>query len=100
MIKRFSDFAKERTFLDGDKLKIKEVLNREIEVINFRIIESKYGSNNSGKCLNLQFIFKDDNKHYILFTGSEVLISQIEQYQDQIPFAATIINIDKFYTFS
>jgi len=36
----------------------------------------------------------------VLFTGSDVLIEQMEKYGDQIPFAATIKKIDRYYTLS
>jgi len=84
--------------MDGDKLKIDDVLNKEIEIIGYRITGSQYKKGNSDKCLTLQFI--TDSKHHVLFTGSSVLIDQIEKYKDEIPFITTVIKIDKFYTFS
>ena len=41
-----------------------------------------------------------ENKHRVLFTGSDVLIEQMEKYGEQIPFLATIKKIDRFYTLS
>lgn len=41
-MKRFSDFAKEENILDGEKLKLDNVLNCEIEVIGFKIKDSQY----------------------------------------------------------
>jgi hypothetical protein len=93
--KRFSDFAKEEAPLDGEKAKIEGVLNKELLVIGFKIRNSKY---NTQKCLTLQYEL--NSKKYILFTGSSVLIEQIEKYQKEIPFLTVIKKIDKFYTFS
>lgn len=93
--KRFSDFAKEESFLDGDKIKIDKILNKEILITNYKIKDSKY---NDLKCLKLQFEM-DDIKH-IIFTGSNVIIDQIEKYKDEIPFLTTIKKINKYYTFT
>lgn len=47
---------------------------------------------------SLQFELDGDRR--VLFTGSDVLIEQVETYGDQIPFAATIKKIDRYYTLS
>ena len=48
------------------------------------------------KCLTLQVVL--DDKKYVLFTGSVVLLEQMEKYQDHLPFIATIQKIDRYYT--
>jgi hypothetical protein len=96
--KKFSDFAKESAILDGNKLSMSEIINREILIIGYRLSDSKYSKNNNNKCLTLHIEL--DNKRYIVFTGSVILIEQIEKYKDEIPFLATIKQIDKYYTFS
>jgi len=96
--KRFADFAEESSPLDGEKIKIDQILDREVEVIGFNIRRSKYEKNRSGKCLLLQM--EIDNERRVLFTGSDVLIEQLEKYGDQVPFAATVKKIDRFYTLS
>ena len=95
-MKRFSDFAEEQT-LDGDKVKLDDVLNKEIVVTGYVVTKSKYKSSGD-MCPKLQF--EVDGARYILFTGSNVLINQIERYHDEIPFITTIKKVDKFYTFS
>jgi hypothetical protein len=97
-IKRFSDFAQEAKPMDGAKLKIDDVVNKEILIIGCKIKDSKYSKSNSSKCLTIQFIM--DDKRYVLFTGSTVLIEQMEKYQHEIPFLATIKKIDRYYTLS
>lgn len=96
--KRFSDFAEERVPLDGEKIRMEQILNVEIVVIGFAVNRSKYEKNKSGKCLTLQLELDGGRK--ILFTGSDVLIEQMEKYGEQIPFTATIKKIDRFYTLS
>lgn len=96
--KRFAEFAQERIALDGDKVKLDEVLNREILVTGFSIKRSRYDKNTSGKCLTIQFEL--DSRRKVIFTGSDVLIEQLEKYGDQVPFMTTIKKIDRFYTLS
>jgi len=101
-MKKFSDFAEEREILDGPKIKIEEVVNREIVITGHCIKQSKFKKNNSGKCLTLQFTFAGQHQQEkrILFTGSDVLIDQLERYSNEIPFQTTVKRIDKYYTLS
>lgn len=59
---------------------------------------SKYEKNRSGKCLLLQI--EHDGQHRVIFTGSDVLIEQMEKYGAEVPFATTIKKIDRYYTLS
>ncbi|MBC8402499.1 MAG: hypothetical protein H8E14_13500 [Candidatus Marinimicrobia bacterium] len=97
MPKRFSDFSEEDLPLDGDKIRIDDILNCEINIVGFRICKSKYDKNKSGKCLTLQFKNGSEDKR-VIFTGSDVLIDQMNKYGEEIPFHATIKKIDKYYT--
>ena len=96
--KRFNEFAQEASPLDGGKMKIDDVLNKEILIIGFRLRNSQYSRENATQCLTLQF--ESDGQRYILFTGSIILTEQIEKYQNEIPFLTIIKKIDRFYTFS
>lgn len=95
--KRFSEFADEPSILDGAKARIDDVLNQEIEIIGSKIAPSKFSKNKSGKFLTLQFVDPKTGEHRVLFTGSDVLISQIEKYCEKIPFLATIKRVDRYY---
>lgn len=53
-MKRFSDFAKEPNVMVGDKIKIDEVLGKEIKIIGHKISDSKQKVGT--KVLTLQFI--------------------------------------------
>lgn len=94
-MKKFSDFATDDTAITGDKLKLEDILGKEIVVKGYKVTDSKY---NNGKLLTLQFDLEE--KEYIIFTGSSVLMKQIEKYKDEMPFATTIEKVNKFYTFS
>jgi len=95
-VKNFGDFATEEQPLDGDKERIDNILNRLILVTGFRVKNSQYSKNESGKYLTLQFSIENQTK--IIFTGSDVLIGQLERYGPEIPFAATIRKINRYYT--
>lgn len=97
-MKRFADFNTDIKPLDGEKVRLDDVVNIEVTVIGCNIRKSKYGKNASGKCLALQIEFGGSRR--VAFTGSDVLINQMEKYGDQIPFLTTIRKIDRYYTFS
>lgn len=40
-MKKFSDFSKEEIF-DGDKISLNDVINKEIEILGYKISESKF----------------------------------------------------------
>lgn len=96
--RRFSDFAGDVRVLDGEKTSVEAVLNREIEVIGYKIKPSKYSKNETGMCLMLQFVLDGERK--VLFTGSDVLVEQMRRYGDQVPFLTTIKKIDRYFTLS
>ena len=92
---KFSDFAVGETKLDGEKVKLKDILNQEILVTGHAIHRSKFKDENY---LTLQF--EKDNERKVVFTGSCVLMDQIEKYADKIPFFATIRDFGKYYAFT
>ena len=98
---RFSDFAEPGGPLDGKKVRIDDVTNVEILILAFRVKESKYPRSSAKDCLTLQFEYpnKPGEKH-VIFTGSGVLLDQLQTYEDKLPFLATIKKIDRFFTLS
>jgi hypothetical protein len=90
----FADFSKDKLPMPGDKKHLNEVLNREILILDFRITDSK--KRQDGKCLQIQFLL--DNQVYVMFTGSAVLIDQINSARDKLPFRSTIVKIDRYYS--
>lgn len=92
----FSDFADESKSFEGDKKKIDEILNEEILIMDFKIKDSKQRSGT--QYVTIQF--KLGGINYIAFTGSKVLIEQLNKYKDNIPFNTTIKKIDRYYTFT
>jgi len=96
--KRFSDFATESPPLDGDKIKLDSILNQEIEIVGCRFGSTKYSKNKTGKYLTLQILINKTKR--VVFTGSDVLIRQVEKYESEIPFATTIVKVNRYYTLS
>ena len=77
-IKKFSDFAITDRVLDGEKVKLETILNQEILITGYKLRESKYRKTNSEKCLMMQF--EMEGKRKVIFTGSAILIEQMEKY--------------------
>lgn len=94
-MKRFSDFAEEPRALEGEKTPIDSILNKEITVTGYKIGKTKYSRGGRDQCLTLE-IELDGAKH-VVFTGSGVLIDQMEKYGCQVPFVAEIVKINKYY---
>lgn len=92
----FSDFADETKSFEGDKKKIEEILNKEILIVDFKIKDSKQHKNTYYATIQ----FSVDNNLYIAFTGSNVLIEQLNKYENNVPFYTTIAKINKYYTFT
>lgn len=92
----FSDFAQSRLPMPGIKKRISQILEKEILIVDFRIMESKHRQNSM--CLQIQFVL--DNEVCVAFTGSSVLLDQINYAQDKIPFRTKILKIDNYYTLS
>jgi hypothetical protein len=97
---RFSDFAeKEEMVLDGEKVRIDSILNKEIIIHAFKVRQSKF-ERGCNKCATVQFYEENDERKRIFFTGSSVIISMLEKYSDKLPFITMVKKIDKYYTFS
>lgn len=78
----------ERRHFIGEKISISKVINKEIEIMDYKIEDSKKCE--GGKCLTLQLRFGGENR--ILFTGAQFLIKQIEKVDKSLlPVAACII---------
>ncbi len=98
-MERFSDFANVTPQLEGDKVKIDNVLNKEIILTGYRIGKSKYGKDGDKYC-RIQFKESEEDNFHVVFTGSLVLIDQLGQADGHFPFLATIKKQNKYYTLS
>jgi hypothetical protein len=100
-MKKFSDFGikvNTKSF-SGDKISVDRILNRLINVIDYKIECSKFEEKGNGKCLHLQIEL--NSLKYVVFTGSVYLMNMIQQVAaDGFPFETTIIKVDESYRFS
>ncbi len=94
-LQKFSDFAEPHTKLEGDKVKIENILNREIAITGFRIAKSKIKENQN--YLTIQFMYKGENEPRVVFTGSQVLSDQIREHEVHIPFVTMIKKVGNYY---
>lgn len=92
----FATFARHKLPMPGTKVRLDKILNREILVTDFRVTKSKHHPGQD--CLQIQFFV--DNDVFIAFTGSSVLMDQITSVGENIPFRATVVKIDRYYSFS
>lgn len=84
--------------LIGEKIKISKILNKDIIINGFKIGQSKYPKNKSGKCLSLQI--EVDKEQRVIFTGSDVLISIMEQVKkEDLPIETKIVQEGEHYEF-
>ncbi|MDR0741377.1 MAG: hypothetical protein LBF28_01225 [Rickettsiales bacterium] len=94
--KAFCDVASHRMPMAGTKKRIDEILNKPILVADFRITDSKRRAGT--KCLQVQCVI--DGEICVFFTGSFVLIEQIQAVAENLPLRASLVKIDKYYSFS
>lgn len=99
-MKKFSDFGiKPVTHgLTGDKIKIDRVLNKEVKVLDFRIVDSKFTDKGNGKRLDIQI--EVDGTQRVIFTGSITLMDMINQVpKSEFPFITTIVRENERFEF-
>lgn len=99
-MKTFKDLGVSPTqpVLQGDKIKIDKVLNREIIVHGFQVRDSKFDKGN-GKCLYIQIELNGERR--VVFTGSGVLMETIQKVpSDAFPFTSTIVKDNDRYQFT
>lgn len=97
---RFSDFniRNESTAFTGDKIKINRIMNTEIVVHGYRVVDSKFGKGNE-KCLHMQIEYKGEK--YVVFTGSINLTEMLQKVAvDKFPFTTTIRKENERYEFT
>lgn len=96
--KNFGITATAKSFT-GDKIKMSKILNKQIEVQDYKIDASKYQEKGNGKCLHLQI--KIGEVQHIVFTGSVTLMDMIEKVpEDKFPFFTTIVEENERYAFT
>jgi hypothetical protein len=98
-MKQFSEISREESRLEGDKIKLDDILNRDIVIYGFTLAKSSFSKNKTGQYVTVQFAYPEGVKQ-VFFSGSDVLIDQLQRYKTDIPFVAQIKKINKYYTLS
>ena len=107
-IPKFEEIAENKT-LDGDKIKIDDVLNKEIIVTGFHVSSSKYQSKGCNYCTKIQFYFAEDEKQErkVFFSGSSVIKDQAEEMEKKLQekgmeyiFKTTLKKVGNYYSFT
>ena len=105
-IPKFSGLVTNKV-LDGDKVRIDDLLNKEIIVCNFQITTSKYKDKGCGYCIKVQFYYADDptETKRVFFSGSGVIKDQLEEVkaaleknQQPLLFKATVKKVANYYS--
>lgn len=98
-MKKFSDFNVSVPIpMTGEKIKISKILNTSIVLLDYKLQDSKFPKNKSGKCLQIQI--KIENETRVVFTGSDILIAQIEQIpKTELPIECKIVQQGEHYEF-
>ncbi len=95
-MKRFSDLPAAKRGVWAEKVKIGDILGVEITITGFYIMPSKYG--NHEDVMRLEFM-RDDTPH-ICSTSSAMLRRQLEATKDELPYMATIVEKDHWFSLS
>lgn len=93
---RFSDFSREVPNLEGTKMRMVDVFGKEIYLKAYRTMDSKVVPGKT--CVQIQFEL--DGCDCVVFTTSNVLRRQLEDYEDRLPFLTTIKNMGRYHTFT
>jgi hypothetical protein len=92
--KKFSDFSEETRPLDGEKIKIESILDKEIIIMAYRVGKSKFHTGQNYLTIQIKL---DDVTH-IVFTGSQVLSNQLIKYSSELPFLTILKKINNYFT--
>ena len=107
-IPKFEDVADNKT-LDGDKVKIDDILNKPLIVTGYHVSSSKYQNKGSAYCTKVQFYFADDEKmeKKVFFSGSSVIKDQSEEMEKKLTekglpflFQTTVKKVGNYYSFT
>lgn len=93
-MKRFSDLPAEKREVWAEKLKISEIVGKEIIITGFTILPSKYGNHEEA----MRIDFELDGSKHICYTSSSLLRRQLEATEDELPFLATIAEKNHWLT--
>jgi len=99
-IPRFSEFGFNQQVLDGDRKKIVDIIDMNIIVHDWKFIKDKFAEDPSQVVAMIQISINGDEKKYVAFTRSGVLIKQLGLMNEHKPFKTRIVKVKRYLTFS
>ncbi|AIM37413.1 hypothetical protein KO02_12475 [Sphingobacterium sp. ML3W] len=92
-MRNFSDFNIQINRFEGKKIEMDDVIDQDIQILDYKIEPSKYPEKGNGLRLTLQIKFEGKNR--IIFTSSVILQEQCIKVRavDGFPFTAKIISL-------
>lgn len=95
-------------YLTGDKVSIKDVLDKNIVVKGYRTMASKFRHQHNTSCNMYQFSYVDSKEqnidelpNNIFISGSKILAEQIEKFVNLIPFYTQVHYVNhRYYSFA
>ena len=83
----------------GDKIKISKILNKNIVVHAFRIVNSRFEQKGNGKCLHIAIEF--GGSRHVVFTGSVTLQEMLNKVPpNDFPFETVITQENERFEFT
>lgn len=71
---------------------------KEIIIKSYRLIRSRVCSDKN--CAQIQFSYTENGKNYVSFTSSGVIMTQLAEYKDKMPFLTTICKRRRYFALS
>lgn len=82
---KFSDLNITHDFVIGKRIEISEIIGKKIMIDKAIIEKSKFNDKNkSGKRMHMQISIHSCDEKYSCFTGSDILISQMEKARSMV----------------
>lgn len=97
-----------KAVLTGDKVRIDDLLNKQIVVCNYHVSTSKFKDKSNGFCVKVQFYNAEDEAKIkkVFFSGSGVLKDQLDEVKSVLEkngqpflFKATVKKCGNYYSF-
>jgi len=98
-MKRISDIVREdKLVVDGEKMQIDDIMNKDIIIHEYRSRDGQYGP---FAMFSFSFSNSKDNKRHVCVTGSRVLWSKLELVDTKhaFPVLAKVVKRDRYYDF-
>lgn len=91
-VSNLADIKREEQLFEGAAMKIEDVLNKPLIVKAFKNLPSTFKESKEYAVIQAELEGK-----LVFFTGSPVLLKQLQRYEKHIPFKTTIVRTKQYY---